>query len=79
MNASILLGEASLPEMSDKRRKETSETSNKFTLLSEIRKIISYYTLNVIEVHHARKGYELQGFKGQKEQGHAHTDIPQTC
>jgi len=48
MNTSILLGEASLPEMSYKRRKETSETGNKFTLPSEIRKIISYYTLNVI-------------------------------
>lgn len=66
MNTSILLGGASLPEMSYKRRKERSETRNKFTFPSDTRKIISYFTLKVIEVHHAHEGYELQRFKGQR-------------
>lgn len=76
MNTSILLGGASLPEMSYKRRKERSETHDKFTFPSDTRKIIPYFTLEVIEVHHAHEGYELQGFKGQRNKAtHTQTSL----
>lgn len=58
-----------------KKKRNRSESSNKFISPSETSKIISYYTLNVIEVHHAHEGYEPHGSKGQKEQGHTCTDF----